>query len=352
MKETCKTFKNIKSPKILKVFGFTRKILDDFQCLPLFFFFFDEILEHKVQTHSFSRCEVLCRCCSLQFRYLHVVASSWRTRQCRSQAARATTQIVASARTSERRHGLGREQPPHSPKGTGEARAGGEREQNHTPTIWKTPPFSSRSSSSCRSTKSPVGCGLTASLMSGRRSGICSSASTLLFSGRLSQCPRSCRHPVLFARLLQQRRWRSSWGSVSGLQQPVKQTVDISAPGAGGFAGCRSLQGFFPRNEVCPAFAFCQADRRHFSSWRWWFRWLSKSSRFFSQKRGLPRLRLLSSRTSTLECLVVVRLDMEVFEVFPQIRVPQRLAQFRLMSRFNGFFRTFPRKKLRSLAGR
>ena len=56
-----------------------------------------------------SRCKVGYRCCSLQFWYLHVVASSWRTPQCRSKAAGATTQTVASARTSERRHGPGRE---------------------------------------------------------------------------------------------------------------------------------------------------------------------------------------------------------------------------------------------------
>ena len=44
-----------------------------------------------------------------QFLYLRVVASSWRTRQCRSKAAGATTQTVPSPRTFERRYGLGRE---------------------------------------------------------------------------------------------------------------------------------------------------------------------------------------------------------------------------------------------------
>ena len=94
--------------------------------------------QHEVQTHSFSLCEVRCRCCSLRFWYLHVVASSWRTRQYSSKAAGATTQTVASARTSERRHGPGREYPPSSPKGTEEGQEERAEPHGHDP---GDPPF-------------------------------------------------------------------------------------------------------------------------------------------------------------------------------------------------------------------
>ena len=52
-------------------------------------------------------------------------AIQWRTRWSRHAKAAATTQTVASARTSERRYGPGRESTPRRPTGQSMARAGG-----------------------------------------------------------------------------------------------------------------------------------------------------------------------------------------------------------------------------------
>ena len=67
----------------------------------------------KVETHSFSRCEVRCRLCGFQLWYLHVVASPWRTRWSRSKAAGATIAVALA----ESNHA--------APRGQKMARAGG-----------------------------------------------------------------------------------------------------------------------------------------------------------------------------------------------------------------------------------
>ena len=62
-----------------------------------------------------------------------MVAIQWRTRWSRNEKAAATTQTVASARTSERRYGPGRESTPRRPTGTehGQGRGRGERDALH-----------------------------------------------------------------------------------------------------------------------------------------------------------------------------------------------------------------------------
>ena len=113
----------------------------------------------------------------------------------------ATTHAVASARTSDRRHCLAESIHHAAPRGQKKARAGEGGASRTTRPRSGRPPFLSQSSSSCRSTKSPAGCGLTASLVSGRRSWYCGT----LWSTSSTSLP-SCRFSLCLCR-----RWGTNW---------------------------------------------------------------------------------------------------------------------------------------------
>ena len=194
--------------------------------------------------------------------YFHVVASSWRTRQCRSKAGR-----------------------------------GGERsEQNHTATIWDplTPPpelfeLSFDEEPSGARPDRLVGVRPHRGADSAAHSGADWRRLSLMHTLGVPES-QVVDHLVAVLKGPDTAVPEQIVAVVSSrldvvaflLRQPVEQTVDIPAPGACGFAGYGSLQGFLSEH----------------------------------QNRVLLRLRLLSSVTLTFQCLVVVRLDKEVFKVF------------------------------------
>ena len=122
-----------------------------------------------------------------------MVATSWRPRWSRDAKAAATTQTVASARTSERRSGPCRVQSPRSSKETndGKGQGGGERLVLHGGDLGEPPPNTAAGTLHFRTTTGtclPRGRHL--SLRCGRRTGNGGTVAAALSCFSMSQCCR------------------------------------------------------------------------------------------------------------------------------------------------------------------